>query len=69
MNTTTLLAPAAGAIVLLTACGSGTSTTPVTPQAASSTAPFTGPRPAPVTDGGAYLDADDQSGDGTTLVA
>ncbi|MHA6780061.1 DUF7282 domain-containing protein [Pseudonocardia saturnea] len=75
-KTTTLLALAAGTTALLTACGSGASTTtPVAPlaapQVATSTpaaAPSTGTRPAPVADGGANVDADDQSGDGTTVV-
>lgn len=67
---------AAGTTALLTACGSGASTTPVAPlaapQVATSTAaaPSTvapGTRPAPVADDDANVDADDQSGDGAAV--
>lgn len=78
MTKTTLLALAAGA-ALLTACGSGDTTTPVVPvvapqPAATAPAPAAaaaaapGALPAAVPDPGATVDADDQSGDGRTVV-
>lgn len=75
-KTTTLLALAAGTAALVTACSSGTATVPVAPLAApqaatptsSSAAAPAATRPAPVSVPGANVDADDQSGDGRTVV-
>lgn len=76
MKKTTLLALAAGT-ALLAGCGAGAAETPVAPVAAPQVAPATtAPAPAtatargvaPVADPGATVDADDQSGDGRTVV-
>jgi hypothetical protein len=77
MNTTTTLLAVAASGLVLAACGSGpdTAAAPVAPVAAPQPAASAPPasaadpaRPAPVSDPGAEVDADDQSGDGTTVV-
>lgn len=77
---TPLLFALAASTAVLAGCGSATDTAPVAPVAApqassvptagstAPTAPAGSTRPAPVSDPGATVDADDQSGDGTTVV-